>query len=173
MIRLGQPDPYGPPSPLVTRWADGWPGPGGWALDLGCGHGRHSVYLARRGLTVDAVDHDEAALRAVRVAAGRLPVRPIQQDLTALRWTELPARPAGYDHVLLFRVLYQLPEPSRPGVVQRAAACLAPGGELLICDTTQGIDAVSAQAHGLGLEPVAQSARHRVVRAGREQPVRR
>ena len=43
--------------------------PKGTALDLGCGEGRHSLYLAQAGYTVDAVDISEKALGKVRSLA--------------------------------------------------------------------------------------------------------
>lgn len=41
----------------------------GAALDLGCGVGRHSVYLAALGYDVEAVDASEPALEACRKRA--------------------------------------------------------------------------------------------------------
>ena len=35
-------------------------------IDLGCGHGRNTIYLARRGLDVTAVDKSENAIKALR-----------------------------------------------------------------------------------------------------------
>jgi SAM-dependent methyltransferase len=46
-----------PPSPWVARWAS-LIRPGGEVLDLACGSGRHSRYLARQGFEVLAVDRD-------------------------------------------------------------------------------------------------------------------
>src|SRR3989442_3912775 len=37
----------------------------GHALDLACGHGRHTLYLAQEGFRVEAWDRDAAALEAV------------------------------------------------------------------------------------------------------------
>ena len=46
------------------------------AADLGCGHGRHLPLLARQGLSVFALDIDDAALRAARRhCRAALPVR--------------------------------------------------------------------------------------------------
>ena len=55
-------------------------------LDVGCGQGRNSLYLARRGLTVDALDPSQVAVEQVgrAAAAHDLPIRTIQgtfQDL--------------------------------------------------------------------------------------------
>ena len=58
-----------PPSEWVTRWA-GFIAAGGDVLDLACGGGRHSRYLACAGYRVCAVDRDAQALAALAGVAG-------------------------------------------------------------------------------------------------------
>ena len=53
----------------------------GRALDLACGAGRNALFLARRGLLVDAVDISAAALAEGRKRAGDLPINWLEQDL--------------------------------------------------------------------------------------------
>lgn len=43
--------------------------PLGTALDLGCGEGRHSLFLAQKGYTVDAVDISEKGLEKLGILA--------------------------------------------------------------------------------------------------------
>jgi SAM-dependent methyltransferase len=57
------------PSPWLTRWAGLIPG-GAQVLDLACGKGRHSRYLAALGYRVCAVDRDPKALEAFSGVAG-------------------------------------------------------------------------------------------------------
>jgi SAM-dependent methyltransferase len=57
------------PSEWVTRWA-GLIAAGGEALDLACGSGRHSRYLAAAGYRVCAIDRDAQALAALTGVAG-------------------------------------------------------------------------------------------------------
>ena len=57
--------------------------PGGTVLDLACGAGRHSRYLAGLGLGVLAVDKDEAALADLDGVPG---VRTLQADLEDKAW---------------------------------------------------------------------------------------
>src|SRR3989304_419314 len=52
------------PSPWVVRWS-ALIRPGGEVLDVACGSGRHTRYLASHGYGVVAVDRDDAALAAL------------------------------------------------------------------------------------------------------------
>ena len=53
------------PSPWVQRWAH-LIAPGGSALDVACGHGRHMRYLASLGHTVTGVDRLADALASLQ-----------------------------------------------------------------------------------------------------------
>ncbi len=56
--------------------------PGGLdALDLGCGTGRHALWLARRGARVTALDFSDGMLREARAKAGDLGVQFLEHDL--------------------------------------------------------------------------------------------
>jgi len=59
----------------------------GRALDIGCGTGDTSIYLARHGWEVTAVDFVEAALRKARAkaAAAEARITWVRADVTALR----------------------------------------------------------------------------------------
>ena len=70
------------PSAFLAAWADRLP-QRGRALDLACGAGRNAIFLARRGLAVDAVDISPVALARGRRDAGRLDIRWIEADLEA------------------------------------------------------------------------------------------
>jgi len=54
--------------------------PGGRALDLACGRGRHALFLASRGLHVLAVDRDVDALESLRGHKGVIPLRAELED---------------------------------------------------------------------------------------------
>lgn len=60
-------EPRRKPSDLLAKWV-GLVRPGK-ALDLACGTGRHSLFLAERGFEVTAVDISEAAIEIARKSA--------------------------------------------------------------------------------------------------------
>lgn len=100
--------------------------PRGQALDVACGRGRNTLYLASQGFTVDAVDRDEQALADLASDAA-------QQGLTSvtIRAMELedPARPpqipaARYEVILGFCYLHR---PLFPVLLQ----ALRPDGVLI------------------------------------------
>lgn len=66
------PDNAGAPA-AVSPWVRAWSpliAPGGEVLDLACGNGRHSLYLAAQGWPVLAVDRDAHALSGLSGIAG-------------------------------------------------------------------------------------------------------
>src|SRR4051794_16718123 len=76
----------GPRRELVALLREGRLRPGR-AVDLGCGTGANSIYLARHGFDVTGIDFAPAALRKASAAADAAGVRArfIEDDLTDLR----------------------------------------------------------------------------------------
>ncbi|MHC4548701.1 MAG: class I SAM-dependent methyltransferase [Planctomycetota bacterium] len=72
------------PEPLLAEALAHAP-PGGRALDIACGRGRHAIALARRGYEVDAFDISPAALASAERRAGGLKIRWRQADLDDAR----------------------------------------------------------------------------------------
>ncbi len=94
----------------------------GRALDVACGRGAVALWLARRGLAVDAVDVSSVGLGAGARRAADLPVRWWRHDLDA----GLPPGCAGpYDVVVVQRYRH-------PALYPVLAAALAPGGLLVV-----------------------------------------
>ncbi|HOX26048.1 MAG TPA: class I SAM-dependent methyltransferase [Candidatus Krumholzibacteria bacterium] len=112
------------PPEFLQRWAHLLPPPAaGPLLDLACGSGRATVWLARRGWRVTGIDHQPDALdlaaRLARSAGARVDLR-----LADLRQpADLPAGPwAG---ILMFRFL------ERP-LVARLSRLLRPGSIVML-----------------------------------------
>lgn len=94
----------------------------GRALDVACGRGGVALWLAGRGLAVDAVDVSSVGLEAGAHRAGDLAVRWWRHDLD----TGLPAGCAGpYDVVVVQRF-------RDPALYPALVAALAPGGLLVV-----------------------------------------
>jgi len=99
----------------------------GRALDIACGEGRNSVWLASKGWRVTGVDFSRAGLaKAKQMAVNRgLEVTWIEADVV-----EWQPQPAAFD---LVAVMYlHLPAQQRRRALSHAAAGLAPGGVLLV-----------------------------------------
>ncbi len=94
----------------------------GRALDIACGRGAVSLWLARRGLSVDAVDVSAVGLAGAAKIIADLPVRWWRHDLD----TGLPPGCIGpYDVVVCQRF-------RDPTLYPALAAVLAPDGLLVI-----------------------------------------
>lgn len=103
--------------------------PPGRALDLGCGAGRHALWLALHAWQVSAVDFSTAALARAVTAATPLP-RATRERLTWVNTdvTEIDFQP-DYDLVLICDL--HLPPESRRRLLRRAVGALRPGGTLI------------------------------------------
>ena len=106
------------PSPFIIEWVQRLARPGGKALDLAAGRGRHVDVLATSGYRTFAVDRDITALSiAKRRAADRgQAVSCWCADITA---TGLP--PHTFDAIVVTRYLER-------GLCATIAQSLAPGG---------------------------------------------
>lgn len=113
------------PASLLVELTGGMPP--GKALDLAAGEGRNSIWLARRGWEVDAVDFSDVGVEKGRRLTGKpgLPVYWEVADLTTFR----PVA-AGYDLVILFYLHMPWKEIFR--VFEKAAGAVKTGGYLLI-----------------------------------------
>ena len=102
----------------------GAPAPGR-ALDVGCGSGMDSVYLARHGWDVTGVDQvpRARALARRRAAAAGVDVRFVLGDVTRLGELGLGA---GYALLLDFGCLHTLPADRRDAYVAGVSGVAAP-----------------------------------------------
>ncbi|MCL4267825.1 MAG: methyltransferase domain-containing protein [Anaerolineae bacterium] len=119
---------FAPPNDTVVEWVEAVPS-GGSILDVGCGVGRHLVYLGGRGFRVAGVDISPGG---VRLAVAACAERHIAADVRASDMTTLPWADMTFDAALSTSAIHhQL----RVGMVQTLAETwrvLKPGGLLLV-----------------------------------------
>ena len=111
--------------------------PSGAALDVGCGTGGSSIYLAQHGWRVTGVDFVPKALgkaRAKARAAG-VPVDFVQADVTHLSRTGIDAK---FQLIVDNGCLHGMSDTDRDLYVQEITAAAAPGAQLLIVAAPPG-----------------------------------
>ncbi len=117
----------GHPNPQLLAETAGLPP--GTALDVGCGEGADSVWLASRGWHVTGVDISSVALERAAAHSATLDLSGSvtfeHHDL--LGWTP---EPGSFD--LVSAQFMHLPKPDRDPLFARLADAVAPGGTLLI-----------------------------------------
>lgn len=77
---------------------------GSEVADIGCGTGRHALWMAADGARVTALDFSEGMLAEARKKPGAEAVRFVRHDLT----TPLPLRDGAFDRVLCSLVVEHL-----------------------------------------------------------------
>jgi SAM-dependent methyltransferase len=98
-------------------------------LDLGCGHGRHAIELARRGHEVTGLDRTQAFLDLARKEADaqRLPIDLVHGDMREIEYDE------AFDRVIcLFDGFGLHRDEENADVLRRVARALRPGGRACI-----------------------------------------
>ncbi len=99
-------------------------------LDLGCGTGRHVVYLAKDGFTVFGVDHSPEGVKASRqwLADEKLDADLRVHDMT----DRLPFDDGFFDAVVSVQVIHHAETATIRRVVQEMARVLKPGGFVFV-----------------------------------------
>ena len=101
--------------------------PAGRAVDLACGEGRNSIWLAEQGWKVTGVDFSPVGLAKAKRFADLWGVEVTWVESAVENWTPPPD---GFD---LVAVLYlQVPQPARSAALAIAASAVASGGTLLV-----------------------------------------
>lgn len=119
---------FAAPNDSVVAWAEMIP-PGGFVLDVGCGVGRHAVYLGGRGFRMAGVDISPSGVRLAQAACAG---RRIGFDGRVSPMTTLPWADATFDAALSTSTIHHH---LRAGIEQALAAVwrvLKPGGLFLV-----------------------------------------
>ena len=101
----------------------------GKTLDLGCGNGRNSLYLAANGYDVTAWDKNPMSIHnllSIRDAEGLENLQASIEDLNALSFD------GEYDFILSTVVMMFLEAKTIPGLIANMQRCTKPGGYNLI-----------------------------------------
>lgn len=95
------------------------------ALDLGCGPGRHALYLAAAGFACAGVDASATAIASAAEAARRA---GLQVDLHRRAFDALPFEDGTFDYVLAFNAIYHGDEPAAVAALAEVRRVLGRGG---------------------------------------------
>jgi SAM-dependent methyltransferase len=124
------------PDENLAEWADAHAAPGLRALDIGCGNGRNSRFLASRGFEVDGVDYAQAAIDWASQRANELGV-PVRWHCQSVFELGMPA--GSFDLVYDSGCFHHLAPHRRHTYVQLVSEALRPGGWFgLVCFRPEG-----------------------------------
>ena len=142
----------GVPPPQLVAVVEG-PGalPPQKALDLGCGTGTNSIYMARHGWDVTGIDFVPRAVTVAKRKAAEAQVSPRLMVGDVTRLTELGI---GIDYSLLLDLgcFHSIPDAGRDAYVRGVTAMARAGATLLIFGFVRG-DARSSRYGPRGLAP--------------------
>ena len=116
-----------PPNPVVVEFAASLPH--GRALDLGCGEGRHSLWLATRGWEVVGTDFSEVALDKARRISAQAPKR--SRDRLEYRLSDVTSDTFDGDYDLILSIFLHFPPAERKALVDKMINSLKPDGILI------------------------------------------
>jgi SAM-dependent methyltransferase len=113
----------------------------GPVLDVGCGPGTVTAYLADRGLDVAGVDLSPRMIENARRLHPRC-------DFSVASSTELDLADSSLAGVLGWWSLFNLPRDVLPQVLSSFARALMPGGQLIVATHVGDADLARAEAYG-------------------------
>lgn len=114
------------PEPAVRQVAELLAGRGARdALDIGCGVGRHALYLAQQGLNVTAIDLSPAGLAHVREAAE---AAGLSMRVETSSFDAFPFPGSSFDYALAWNVIYHGDGDTLARAVTEVERVLRPGG---------------------------------------------
>jgi SAM-dependent methyltransferase len=117
-----------PNAQLIAEVSDLAPG---FALDVGCGEGADTIWLAQRGWRVTAIDISGVALERGRAQAAAVG-DDVARRIEWLRADVLAWEPPAGAYDLVSAHFIHFPNPKRDAFFRRLAAAVKPHGTLLI-----------------------------------------
>jgi SAM-dependent methyltransferase len=115
-----------PPLPEAVDMADRLGTEGGRrVIDIGCGLGRHTVYLAARGFEVTATDNAPAALAACKA---NLEEAGLTANVIETEMTHYPFPDGHFDGALGSHVIHHTDRATLERILGEITRTLAPGG---------------------------------------------
>jgi SAM-dependent methyltransferase len=123
--------------PEIVAWVEAHAGSPGRALDLGCGTGTTSLYLASHGWDVVGVDFAPNAVAAARAKARREARRgdvsgSVEFHSADVSRPTLLAGHAPFDLLVDVGCLHAVDAPSRPGYAANLVRLAVPGATMLL-----------------------------------------
>ena len=117
------------PHPLIQQVWQQLPA-GCRVLDLGCGSGRDTLFLAQHGFHVTAVDRSPEVIQQLEFKANQLALTNIQTICHNIDTLSFPA--PSYGLINIANVLHFLAKDAALALLQRAKDSLPPGGRVII-----------------------------------------
>lgn len=104
-------------------------------LDLGCGLGRHSVYMAKHGFSVSSVDLSEYGVEHLRQWADR---ESLKINAAVSNMLSLPFEDNSFDCIMAYNVIYHTDTKGFSAAVEEIKRVLKSGGELFLTLISKG-----------------------------------
>jgi cyclopropane fatty-acyl-phospholipid synthase-like methyltransferase len=139
-----------PPPELVTFVESN---PAGRSLDLGCGTGTNTVYLAQKGWDATGIDFVPRAIDTAKKKAAAAGVSPRLMVGDVTRLTELGIG-AGFNLLLDLGCFHSIPDAGREDYVKGASAVTPSGATLLLFGFTRRQKSSRIGPRGLGQNEV-------------------
>lgn len=98
-------------------------------LDVGCGTGRHAIYMLSKGLQVNALDSSEIALEIVKKIADE---KGYEVTTRLGECTAIPCDDDSFDAVLCWGVIHYLSTEERKKCLDEIQRVLKPGGPFVL-----------------------------------------